>query len=233
MPRIAVLSDVHGNFSALKNVIQVLKKEQPDIWLCLGDIVGYGPFAGECINLIREMDMQVVKGNHDAGVTGELSIRHFKNPNRKLIELIKQELSNDKLNWLQGLPYLIDGSDWLAVHASPIHPDRWEYVESAFRARNIIEELHQSICFLGHTHRPALISNQIGVQKFQKGYKYIINPGSVGQSRDDDYRASCSLVDTDSFEYQNYRIEFDQEENLSSLMKKGFSRGEAHQLLRY
>lgn len=62
MSKIALLSDVHGNFSALKNVIQLLESERPDQWVCLGDIVGYGPFPGECIELIIEKEMMVVKG---------------------------------------------------------------------------------------------------------------------------------------------------------------------------
>lgn len=233
MPKIALLSDIHGNLSALKNVIQVLEKEQPDQWICLGDLVGYGPFPGECIDLVREKEMIVVKGNHDAGVTGELTLKHFRNPNRKLIEITQNELSRDQISWLQSLPFTVENSEWISVHASPIEPESWEYVQSAFRARALLNNIEQNICFIGHTHRPAIISNQLGVQQFKKGYKYIINPGSVGQSRDGDYRASCALIDTQNYTYKNIRLEFDQEENLSSLMKKGFSRNDAHNLLRY
>lgn len=233
MPRIALLSDIHGNLSALNNVIHVLEDEHPDLWICLGDIVGYGPFASECIDIVRERSMICVKGNHDAGVTGELTLKHFRNPNRKLIEQTKKELATDQIDWLKSLPYTSSEDEWLAVHASPEGPERWEYVESAYRARSILSNIDQNICFLGHTHKPALISDRLGSQKFERGYKYIINPGSVGQSRDGDYRASCALVDTDVFQYTNFRVEFDQEENLSALMKKGFSRKEAHHLLRY
>ncbi|MBO6573755.1 MAG: metallophosphoesterase family protein [Balneola sp.] len=232
MSKIALLSDVHGNFSALKNVIQLLESERPDQWVCLGDIVGYGPFPGECIELIIEKEMMVVKGNHDAGVAGELSLKHFRNPNRRLVELTQKELSQDHIEWLKNLPYTIEGEDWIAVHACPENPERWEYVESAFRGRRLLNDLNQKFCFLGHTHRPAIISNQLGVNNIKKGYKYIVNPGSIGQSRDGDYRASCALIDTKNFEYKHYRVEFNQEENLSSLMKKGFLRKEAQQLLR-
>lgn len=233
MPRIALLSDVHGNLSSLRNVIRLLEAEQPDLWLCMGDIVGYGPFPGECIELIREKEMKVVKGNHDAGVTGDLTLKHFRNPNRSLIEQTKRDLSSDQINWLKKLPYKIEQDNWLAVHSSPIEPDRWEYVESAFRARSILDQINTTFCFLGHTHKPAIISNQLGVNSVKKGYKFIINPGSVGQSRDGDYRASCALIDTEKFDLKHFRVDFNQEENLSALMKKGFLRKEAHQLLRF
>lgn len=232
MAKIALLSDIHGNLSALKNVIEVLKERKPDIWICLGDIIGYGPFPSECIDLVIEMDMICVKGNHDAGVTGEVSLKHFRNPNRKLIEDTKMELSKEQIDWLRKLPYEVEGENWMAVHASPEKPEKWEYVESAFRARNLLGKLNFDLCFLGHTHKPALVSNQLGVNKYVAGYKYIVNPGSVGQSRDGDYRASCCFIDTENFLYKNIRVEFDQEENLSALMKRGFTRKEAHHLLR-
>ncbi|RNC86073.1 MAG: hypothetical protein ED557_04690 [Balneola sp.] len=232
MPKIALLSDIHGNLSALKNSIRTLEKKNPDLWLCLGDIVGYGPFPSECIKLVREFNMVCVKGNHDAGVTGDLGLKHFRDPNRKLIELTSKELEVDELNWLKGLPLVVRKENWMAVHSSPDNPEKWEYIESAFRARDLLNEIDVELCFLGHTHRPALVSNQLGVYEFKKGYKYMINPGSIGQSRDGDYRAACSFIDTENFEYKNFRIEFDQEENLSALMRKGFSRAEARRLLR-
>ena len=233
MPRIALLSDIHGNLSALKNVIKKLKLERPDIWLCLGDLVGYGPFSSECIKLVRAMDMICVKGNHDAGVTGELTLRHFRNPNRSLIELIQKELTEEELLWLKNLSYKVENDNWMAVHASPHNPEQWEYVESAFKGRALLKDIDVDFCFLGHTHRSAIISNQLGINKLKKGNRYIINPGSVGQSRDGDYRASCALIDTDTYELTIFRIDFNQEENLSALMKKGFSRKDAHQLLQY
>lgn len=232
MPRIALLSDVHGNLSALKKVIAVLEEQNPDVWVCLGDVVGYGPFPEECITLVREKNMRCVKGNHDAGVTGELTSKFFRNPNRRLIELTRKEISTESMEWLKSLPYTIEENQWMAVHASPEKPEKWEYVESAIRARNILNSLSVSFCFVGHTHKPVLVADKFGVRTMQEGAKYLINPGSVGQSRDGDYRASCALVDTDNFRYKNFRLEFDMEENLTALMKKGFSRKEAVQLMK-
>lgn len=155
------------------------RKEQPDQWICLGDLVGYGPFPGECIDLVREKEMIVVKGNHDAGVTGELTLKHFRNPNRKLIEITQNELSRDQISWLQSLPFTVENSEWISVHASPIEPESWEYVQSAFRARALLNNIEQNICFIGHTHRPAIISNQLGVQQFKRDISTLLIPEAL------------------------------------------------------
>jgi putative phosphoesterase len=232
MPRIALISDPHGNYPALEAVIKVLESESPDLWICMGDLVGYGPDPSRCIDLIREKQMLCVKGNHDAGVTGELSVKHFRNPNRTLIEKTKKIISEDQMQWLRSLPLIIEEDNWIAAHASPIEPKSWKYVESAFTARDILKKIEKPLCFIGHTHKPALISESFGVKTFKEGNKFMINPGSVGQPRDGDYRASCALVDTDEWNYENFRVEFDLEPVLTGLMKLGFSRREASYMMK-
>lgn len=232
MPRIALISDPHANVHALKAVIKVLETESPDFWLCMGDLVGYGPNPSECIQLIREKEMLCVKGNHDAGVTGELSVKHFRDPNRSLIEKTRELISDDQMSWLRSLPLTIVQDNWIAAHASPIEPSKWKYIESAFTARDILNNIKETLCFIGHTHKPALVSDSFKVNTFKSGYKYLINPGSVGQSRDGDYRASCALVDTEEWVYKSIRVEFDLEPVLTRLMKLGFSRREAGYMMK-
>lgn len=232
MPKIGIISDIHANFQALSVVIERLEKETPDYWLCLGDIVGYGPNPSECIELIRKKDMICIQGNHDAGVAGALSRKHFREPNRKLIELTRKLLTRDEIDWLANLPLLYESDLFIAAHASPIDPQKWKYVDSAFIARKILSEIKQPLCFIGHTHKPVLVSNTFGAKSFVKGRKYLINPGSVGQSRDDDYRASCCILDTDAWLYENFRLEYESEYALTGLMKLGFTRKEALLLLK-
>lgn len=229
-----MISDVHGNLPALREVIKVLDNENPDQWICLGDIVGYGPNPGACIDLIREREMLCVLGNHDAGVTGKLSLKHFRNPNKKLIEKTQSLISEEQMQWLSKLPLTIEGEEgnWMAAHASPDKPSHWEYLESAFKMRPILEKLSQQCCFIGHTHRSALVSETIGVKEFSKEHKYFINPGSVGQPRDGDQRASCAIVNFGNYEYKNIRVEFELSKVLMDLEKLGFSRREAEHLMR-
>lgn len=233
MAKIALLSDIHGNLKALEAVIEQLKPEQPDIWLCLGDIVGYGGQPAACIELIQKLGMICVKGNHDAGVAGELSIKHFRNPNRRLIELTRDELlSKDQIKWLKNLPLIRQGDEWVAAHASPVEPEKWRYLESAFTARSVLEKQEQRLCFIGHTHKAALVGTKFGVREYDHSNKFLLNPGSVGQPRDGDYRASCMLVDTDSEYLQSFRVEYEKEPELTALHQLGFSRNEVQHLLR-
>lgn len=234
MNKIALISDVHGNLPALEAVISRLEKEKPDIWICLGDIVGYGPHPSDCIDIIQDKNMICIMGNHDAGVVGRLSLKYFRNPNRRLIELSKSLLRKEQIEWLGSLPLSLAGGygKWLAVHASPNNPSKWEYLESAFKMRPLLKTLKQQICFIGHTHRPALVSETIGLKEFEEGHKYFINPGSVGQPRDGDRRASCTIVDLDNYHYENFRLEFEMGKVLMDLDKLGFSRRESEHLMR-
>lgn len=232
MPRIALISDVHANMEALTRVIDTLEKESPDLWLCLGDLVGYGPSPNEVIDLIREREIKCVLGNHDAGIIGKVPLKHFRNPNRKLIEKTKKLVSDSNKDWLASLPIVKKENNWLAVHASPVEPEKWFYLNSAMTARAILSDLDQEFCFVGHTHKPVLVSNKLGVNTLKKGFKYLINPGSVGQSRDEDYRASCCIVDTEYYTYKNYRVDYPIDPVMSGLMKMGFTKSEARQMLR-
>lgn len=234
MKRIALISDIHGNFPALEKVVSTLEKENPDEWICLGDIVGYGPNPAECIDLIRTTKMICVKGNHDAGVVGDMDLKYFRNPNRKLIEQTRELITEEQKKWLSSLPMTVssESGNWKAVHASPDKPERWEYLESAFKMRPMLEKLKEKVCFIGHTHRPALVSEEIGVKDFMEGHRYFINPGSVGQPRDGDHRASCAIVDFKNYEFKNIRVEYELGGVLMDLEKLGFSRREAEYLMR-
>tara|TARA_R110002050_G_C8947387_1_gene513082 strand:+ start:1713 stop:2417 length:705 start_codon:yes stop_codon:yes gene_type:complete len=234
MPKIALISDIHGNLPALEAVLEVLEGYSPDLWICLGDLVGYGPNPSECINIVKEREMLTVLGNHDAGVVGKLTIKHFRNPNQRLITMSQEMLSKDEFSWLSELPLtLSEGDVWVASHSSPIKPMEWGYLDSAIKARKVLSEIEASLCFVGHTHVPALVSSQIGNMLFTEGNKHFINPGSVGQSRDNDFRASCCFVDTDNWIIENIRVEYNTEKVVTDLHKLGFTREECHQLLRY
>ncbi len=234
MPKLAIISDIHANLPALEAVILELNKHNPDYWICLGDIVGYGPNPKECIGIIMEMGMKCVLGNHDAVLTGMLDFNHFRGPNKRLMQLTKNMLTEKEIGWLKTIPLVISNPehDWFAAHSDPVTPEEWIYVESAFKARQLLTQIEEKYCFIGHTHRPALVSDKIGLNQFKKDHKYLINPGSVGQSRDEDRRASCAFLDTDNAEYKNIRVPYNEEMVFYELNSLGFTEREASKLLR-
>lgn len=232
MPKIAIISDIHGNLSALEAVITALNEKNPDEWLCLGDIVGYGPNPAECLDIVIDMNIPTVLGNHDAGVADLFDLKYFRNPNRNLLKLSRDLINEQHMKWLKQLPLTINRDNWIAAHASPIRPERWKYLESAFEIRNMLGNLDKQFCFVGHTHKPSLVPQKLGIKGIKSDSKYLINPGSVGQSRDHDYRASCAILDTENNEFEILRLDYDVESNLSNIMKLGFTLAEANQLMR-
>ena len=233
MPKIALISDIHGNLPALYAVLKELDKENPDLWVCLGDIVGYGPEPAECLEEVIKREMICVMGNHDGGVNGKVPLEHFRNPNRRVIEITKELISKEQIEWLEQLPliYKSEEHSFIAVHASPENPEKWEYLESAIKVRSLLGNIPGRFCFSGHTHKPAVVSDTIGITQVKDGYKFMINPGSVGQPRDNDRRASCGILDTDKYTYKNIRVNYNPETVLVKLEKLGFTRQEAERLM--
>ena len=229
--KLGIISDIHGNLPALQECMDLLEKEQTDSIICLGDTVGYGPYPNECLDVLRERSIPSVLGNHDAGAIGELTLKFFREPNASLLKWTREELTAANRTFLTNLPFIMEHEDWIAAHASPIHPARWKYLRSAVTCRSILDEIDKDICFVGHTHIPGVVANEIGIFSLQKGYKFVINPGSVGQSRDEDQRASCGIFDTEAFTYKNYRVEYEVKDTLRGYQRIGIGDEDARRLL--
>ena len=202
--RIAVLSDIHGNLPALEAVLAALKPYDA-VWQ-LGDIVGYGPQPDEVVALLASEGATGVRGNHDSAAIGLLDTDAFNDDARTAVEWTADRIQPRTRDWLANLPLTgVDGLFTLA-HGSPRDPT-WAYVYSAGVARAnmaLFETLH---CLVGHTHVP-LVFRQRGSRVEGMNVKdgtslalgaerLVINPGSVGQPRDGDPRASAMLIDND------------------------------------
>jgi len=229
--KIAIFSDIHANLPALLNCISHAKKVGANKFICLGDSVGYGPFPNECLDLLREHDTISVLGNHDAAVIDKHSFQAFKGTNIEVLKWTKSTLSSKNLTYLQTAPLTYTEDFWIAAHATPINPGNWVYLKSADKCREILKEISQKICFIGHTHRPAIAPSELGIFKLSPQYQFIINPGSVGQSRDDDPRASYGIFDTALYEYQNFRVEYNIDDTLKGYEKLNIPLKKAKPLL--
>ncbi|OQY48730.1 MAG: hypothetical protein B6242_01550 [Anaerolineaceae bacterium 4572_78] len=231
--RYLVISDIHANLIAFETVLQDSKDKYDKIW-CLGDVVGYGPHPNECVELLSCHDHLCLAGNHDWAVINRLNVDDF-NPNAKFAVLWTREImTTENLDYLAGLPDepIEQESHFTLVHASPRHPI-WEYVLYPRIAQLNFAHFQTNYCFVGHTHSPIVfVESQIydtmcdAIIPTTERYlqeldvqRLIINPGSVGQPRDGDPRASYGILDTDKMEFEIRRVEYNVTE-VQDIMKQ-------------
>ena len=224
--RALLLSDIHSNLEALEACLAAAPAY--DVVVNLGDIVGYGASPNEVIERSRELGKFFVRGNHDKAVCGLIDIKDF-NPVAALASSwTRNQLTEENLDWLRSLPQgplQIEGlSDTQFVHGSPIHED--EYVVNVGDAVAPLLVSPITITFFGHTHlqgsftlsgdhveavHPAYRTvGQIESSQFplKKDLRYLVNPGSVGQPRDGDWRAGFAVFDSDAGIVAFYRVPY-------------------------
>jgi len=229
--KILITADIHSNLPALEAVIEDagVHGSIDEFW-CLGDIVGYGPQPGECINVLRRYNAVCVAGNHDRAVIGKLDYSWF-NPEAVVAgRWTSTRLSLNQKVWLENLPLKIIKDDVLLVHGSPSDM-LLEYIISASIAERNFAFFENRFCFCGHTHRPVAFRKDIGEVKtiglkpgiglVMSENRMIINPGSVGQPRDGDPRAAYAVYDTESGILRLERIEYDIRATQDKMMEVG------------
>lgn len=228
--RYAIVSDIHANLEALTVVLEQIDAIGVDQIVCLGDVVGYNANPNECVHIIREREMPTICGNHDAVACGMDDPWGF-NPIALAAALwTRRNLSDDNVEWLSELPGSHKFEDVLCVHGAP-PDDRNTYLfvwEDILPYMPMVKEQGCSVCFFGHTHCPGILSTD-GVytvdddSKFALGEDkdFFINPGSVGQPRDGDPRASFGLLDTEQEEYELVRVSYPFEETAESIREAG------------
>ncbi|MCC6455067.1 MAG: metallophosphoesterase family protein [Caldilineaceae bacterium] len=233
--RVLILSDIHANLIALETVLSDAAGEYDTIW-CLGDIVGYGPRPNECIDLMRSKAEFCVMGNHDWAVLGRpgVNVDDFNPQARQAVMWTRSQLTPANLAYLDELadiPVHPKGEpDILVTHASPREPV-WEYILTPITALENFASFSESICFVGHTHKPAIFRWRLpqdagedgipatvhylqpsvgsGVQLATSSVqRLIVNPGSVGQPRDNDARAAYALFDTETRVWRQERVAY-------------------------
>ncbi|MCX7836101.1 MAG: metallophosphatase family protein [bacterium] len=221
---IGIISDIHGNLEALEAVLEAGQRFSINRWVCLGDIVGYGPNPVECLELVRSHCDVIVKGNHDDACGCFAEIDEFNQIAKRAILWTIEQLKDVDRDWLSKLPLYVLEEDRMYVHSSPYKPYLWHYIFTESEARRQIQHLPQNIryCFIGHTHEPF---------RFVSDNKSeLINVGSVGQPRDYDAR-SCFVVFNESLgKFHFCRVEYDIERTQQKILDRGLPRFLAHRL---
>jgi len=225
--RYAVLSDIHSNLEALDSVLKRTKELKAGRIVCLGDIVGYNADPNRCVELIKDLSITAVAGNHDEEAASADPPRNFNPYAEESILWTRKELGEENKGFLRTLPaaVVVDGL-FLALHSPKDTGDK--YISSGHAAATAFKMLREArteppLTFLGHTHVRRVFAEEedakvidvdietTGTVKIKKNRRYLINPGSVGQPRAGDPRASFLTYDTDSntieFHYADYDIE--------------------------
>lgn len=204
--RALIVSDVHSNLEAFDAVLADADANggYDTIWF-LGDLVGYGADPGPCISRLRSLPHVAVAGNHDHAVTGKLNPDLFNGAARAAALWTADRLTDDEMAYLADLPEVQTVGDFTHVHGSLRDPVM-EYLISEPAALATFALLETPFCLVGHSHYPlvwteyergahvALLDADAPLA-LQAGQRVIINPGSVGQPRDGDWRASYLMYD--------------------------------------
>lgn len=218
MARILVFSDIHANLTALEAVLA--DAGAFDAAWCLGDVVGYGPDPNECINRLRVIpNLTCLLGNHDAAALGQLDLEAFNQDAKASACWTQEVLTDGSREFLLSLPQRARVLDYTLVHGSPRNPT-WEYLLDIYTVLANFSYFDDQICFAGHSHLPVAYilgedGKEISWKMLAQGdsltirQRAILNPGSVGQPRDHDARASYGILDTDAKTWVNHRVTYD------------------------
>jgi len=215
--RYALFSDIHSNLEAFEVVLDFFKKSNVDRYLFLGDVVGYGADPGACIARLKGVNALSGAGNHDRAVVDMLSTDYFNRAAEEAVRWTKEHTTELERQVLSALGLVKEEKDFCLVHGTLSHPEEFDYMTDDGRALKTFYLLQEKICFVGHSHCPGIFIEEPGeivykapaVLKIEKGKRYIVNDGSVGQPRDGDVRASCCIYDEETSSIEFHRLSYD------------------------
>jgi diadenosine tetraphosphatase ApaH/serine/threonine PP2A family protein phosphatase len=227
--RYAILADIHSNLEALEAVLAALSKSRIDRYVCVGDVVGYGADPKPCIDRVRDICSVTIAGNHDWAVAGTLSLEFFNGYAREAIRWTRERLEAADLAWLRDLPleHDLEGLAML-VHSTLHNPAAFDYLLTSYDAHLTMRVLERPLCFVGHSHIPITFMERNGLGftfadmiDLTKVDKAIINPGSVGQPRDENPAAAYAVYDTVKRRVTLHRVPYDLDACCSKIERAG------------
>lgn len=244
--RLLILTDMHGNWDALQAVLRHVRRKRFDGTLVLGDLVGYGAAPNQIVEALEGLPKPVheVRGNHDKVVAGIEDGDAFNDAALSAALWTRERLTPRNLGRVRRLP---KGPrkvyEELAIcHGTPLDEDDYLFAEA--EADRIFQGFDPSVrlIFFGHTHLPSvfiahpggvrgvLLSGERGRIRVQPGFRYLVNPGSVGQPRDRDPRAAFMIYDSDAEIVHWYRLDYDVSRAQKRILEAGLPSSLAERL---
>jgi predicted phosphodiesterase len=224
--RYLVISDIHSNLEALQTALAVAPEH--DYVLNLGDVVGYGASPNEVVKIASSLHGPIVRGNHDKACAGLGDTFGFNAVADKAVSWTAGTLTPENRDWVRQLQHgpvdIPELKGAQCVHGSPIDED--DYLLSSAAAFEAFRDDHSKLTFYGHTHvQGGYILRNGYVEQVRPKYgkpleeetwdlplladaRYLINPGSIGQPRDGDWRAAFALLDSEAKLVRFYRVPY-------------------------
>lgn len=218
MSRLLILSDLHANEEAFQAVLDFAEGRYDEM-VVLGDLVDYGPSPNQVVNEIRRLGPACIKGNHDAAIVGEYSLENFRSEWQPVARWTMSQITESNRQFLKSLPLTLQKEGALFVHANLSDPLCGYILNDAAAAEQFHLARHP-LNFFGHTHitivyeRTAtgklrhFVPDHLSELNIQSRSTYLINPGSVGQPRNDDPRACACLWDTERQTVTFFRVPY-------------------------
>ena len=219
--RYAIISDIHANLEALTTVLDKIETLEVDRTVCLGDLVGYNASPNEVVDIIREREIPALMGNHDAVACGLEPPWNFNPIAREAALWTRSSLTEENRLFLHALPTERSLDDrFVMVHGSLQHRDQYIFSQDVVEANfELLKLRHRpmNIAFFGHTHYQITFEKRPGgmagllerVISLLPDRFYLINPGSVGQPRDQDPRTAFAVYDDQACRAEIMRLDYD------------------------
>jgi putative phosphoesterase len=205
---IGIISDIHGNFEALKVVLQELDNRGISKIYCLGDVVGYYSQVNECCDALRNREIDCLLGNHDWYMIAGSFCPRSKSVN-DCLEYQRNVISTENLNWLKTFKIQFEFDNVKMVHGGWTDPiDEYLYEPN----EDYFNKIEGDIFISGHTH----------IQQLHHfGTKTYCNPGSVGMPRDNDPRSAYAIVENGKISL--HRVAYDMQKVFDLMELAGFN----------
>lgn len=215
--KVGVLSDIHGNYTALETVLDDMPSV--DCLVSLGDNVGYGPHPKQVVETVHEQARCSLYGNHESYLNDPELCSDNTDAHEGILHA-RSELTDEQFNWAVNSPHhnMVENELFLAHgHPDPETPFKYVTTSNVTEMVPYFREGDFSLLAVGHSH----VQFKQDLSKFHDEAGVVFNPGSVGQPRDKDPRAAYAVADTDTETVSLHRVGYDVESVVADVKKAG------------
>lgn len=230
--RYAIVSDIHANMAAWRNVLTDIADLRTGKIICLGDVLGYGPDSVAVLESVYQYVDLTLQGNHDAAVCRRMATDSFSGLAAEAVSHSRGRLAPSALQWLNGLPLTHAEAGFRCAHGDFSEPQAFRYIIEPPDALPSWQATEEQLLFVGHSHIPGIfVIGPSGTPHFlqpcdfelEPGKRYIVNPGSVGYPRAGAGRSSYCFYDSDSNSVTFRQLPFDSAGLREALLNTGMN----------